>query len=260
MAGGLQDLATTGNALGVAIAGAAAGGGFALFNQIVSKGWDAFATRIGRSRQVRGLVVAAVSEVATNIDALLKLMEKLEFVAAQLQHSQGNDATQLKAQRYLQHHLRHICVRDAIWERVTICEAMGEHGTLALMLLPDRYHAARALFIETESLSEIGVALVPDTVNGLINDVRKELRASAHAAVLLVASFAGSKLASGAWVLLAHRLARLHRHEVSALTGIGESAGVRRLQRSVRRVTKLDPESAAVYHDAALLLGIADRS
>ena len=53
-------------ALQLVILGAAAGGGFALINQIIVKIWDIFAARTTRGRQNSGLLAAVVGELMNN--------------------------------------------------------------------------------------------------------------------------------------------------------------------------------------------------
>ncbi len=128
-------------AVTAALAGAAAGGGFALLSQMIGKSWDAMAARTTRCRQANGLLASVLAEVMCNLKALAKLVDELELLTTDNECA-GWDPV---ARHRLKTWLTTSGIRDQEWFTFASSDVASEFSPDARVILSECYDQVRAM-------------------------------------------------------------------------------------------------------------------
>ncbi len=189
-------------AVTAALAGAAAGGGFALLSQIVGKTWDAVAARTSRTRQTNGLLATTLAEVMCNLKALAILVDELES----LTKSDDFPGWEPVARHRLRTWLTTSGIRDQEWHRFASSDVASEFSPDARVLLSECYDQVHVMAAKMACEVDSPIAIYKPAF-GYYRDVANESIQYGFAFALSLAAHTRRLRKSAIWLQMIRTLA-----------------------------------------------------
>jgi hypothetical protein len=241
----------------IALLAAAAGGAFALFNQLVTKCWEALAARITRGRQARGLLASTLAEALHNADMLINLIMHLKIHLDAPEGEVWEAVARSRSQAWLGRHR----VRDAEWSRFAASDVGAEFHPDAMVMLGRSYARIQNLMAEFESMIYDNLALSRDGLEYILDQAKCEVRPCLVFAMIFGCHYRGLRRSS-VWFVLIQVLASLGAND-ETLSGIDWNfKPYRGLRKQLIKVEKaMRQPDGQPAEDAALamkVLGLTD--